>query len=693
MYRRCIELLNEFLTKAEKLSNVGDLDCLISEYYEKLGDTGETPEINTLMDKLCRVTQRLIDLRSDTEAVQKLSELSFEERIELEQVERIIDGNLLCYHFQPIVSAVDGSVFSYEALMRPIGSPLITPFHILKYADLTDRLRDIERATFLNVLGLLDKDPDMFYGRPVFINSIPNITLPKADSDRISALLVKYSDKAVIEMTESGELDEHRYRILKEEYRSNNVRIAIDDYGTGYSNIKNLLDYMPNFVKIDRSLLSEIQNSQKKRHFVRETIDFCHDNGILALAEGVETSEELRAVILLGVDLIQGYYTARPSPEVIESIDEDIAAEIRRCRAELRDGIASKQYVAADGERIMLDALVRDGYSSVLIGKDLPEGARVTVAGTPSNETAISVYASRLFKGTIAIDNVSLLSIREAPCIELLSNSDVTVEIIGENRLNGGGIRVPHDARLNVTGNGALTIKIDNSDYYGIGDDLASKNGEIVFAHDSMLTIDANGQRGVGIGSGMGGGKIIIKSGKYLISQQGGYGVCIGTFADHAELDIHDCDLETKLSTAKGTALGSLYSSTDIHLWRSSYRCFAGGLTMVGIGSPDGDYSKVTIDNANISIDVRGDECTAVGSLNGLSDISVSKASFRVNAGGNNALVFGSRDNKTRLSVVNADVGVELATENESFTSAAKEDMIIQGGRCLFSINGVERSI
>ena len=125
-------------------------------------------------------------------------------------------------------------------------------------------------------------------------------------------------------------LDDSNLDRLKEFFASLDIDIAVDDYGTGYSNISNLLRYMPNYVKIDRSLLSEIQNKPQKQHFVREIIDFCHNNDILALAEGVETSEELSQVIHLGADLIQGFYTARPSATPIERIDDTVRSQIKR---------------------------------------------------------------------------------------------------------------------------------------------------------------------------------------------------------------------------------------------------------------------------------------------------------------------------------------------------------------------------
>ena len=104
-------------------------------------------------------------------------------------------------------------------------------------------------------------------------------------------------------------------------------QIAIDDYGTGYSNIVNLMRYSPQIIKIDRFLVADIHTDQNKQMFVKSTIDFARLNDIKVLAEGVETSDELRMVITLGVDYVQGYYTGRPVAEPIPVIAENIRKE------------------------------------------------------------------------------------------------------------------------------------------------------------------------------------------------------------------------------------------------------------------------------------------------------------------------------------------------------------------------------
>ena len=86
--------------------------------------------------------------------------------------------------------------------------------------------------------------------------------------------------------------------------------------------------YAPQIIKIDRFLVTDIHKDQNKQMFVRTTVEFAKMNDIKVLAEGVETSNEMRMVIDLGVDYIQGYYTGKPSPEIVQNIDPDIKKEI-----------------------------------------------------------------------------------------------------------------------------------------------------------------------------------------------------------------------------------------------------------------------------------------------------------------------------------------------------------------------------
>ena len=266
---------------------------------------------------LIQMQEKLEHFRSSKFTVKNraFDSLGSEEKMQYKLVSKILDENLLDYCFQPIVSAVDGSVYAYEALMRSRTETKVSPLSIIKYAAMQERLSDVERATFLNVIQLIDKNEERLGNKRVFINSIPGVSVGEESVEELDNYLASHSERVVVELTEEAELKDSELEKLKAYFGKLHIDIAVDDYGTGYSNVSNLLRYMPDFVKIDRSLLSDIHEYPQKQHFVREIIDFCHDNGIKALAEGVETAEELQTVIHLGADLIQGFYTARPSAD------------------------------------------------------------------------------------------------------------------------------------------------------------------------------------------------------------------------------------------------------------------------------------------------------------------------------------------------------------------------------------------
>ncbi len=241
----------------------------------------------------------------------------------------LIKKNLFIYNFQPIIDARTGEIYAYEALMRTTSEIGMNPGEILKIAEDYNRLYDIERATFENVLEFINKNYSKFVGKRVFINTIPGHFLNEKDYERINYRYGQLLSDCVIEITEQNDLsDEELNRIKNFDGKGSGCQLAVDDYGAGYSNIVNLLRYKPDVIKIDRYLISDIHNDINKQMFVKSTIDFAQMNGIKTVAEGVETIEELKAVISYGVDLIQGFYTARPSPDPLDTLPDKIKYEI-----------------------------------------------------------------------------------------------------------------------------------------------------------------------------------------------------------------------------------------------------------------------------------------------------------------------------------------------------------------------------
>ncbi len=241
----------------------------------------------------------------------------------------LIEKNLFAYHFQPIVSAKTGEVYAYEALMRTDSSIGMNPLQVLDAAKEYNRLYEIERATMFNIMERFAADSGSFGDAKVFINTIPGYFLKGEDIEELSDRYGAYMNRFVFELTEQNTVsDEELNTIRSLSGRADLNQIAIDDYGTGHSNIVNLMRYAPQIIKIDRFLITDIHRDQNKQMFVRSTVEFAKLNGIRVLAEGVETSNELRTVIDLGVDLIQGYYTGKPAPQPIPEIAADIKMEI-----------------------------------------------------------------------------------------------------------------------------------------------------------------------------------------------------------------------------------------------------------------------------------------------------------------------------------------------------------------------------
>ena len=682
-------LIHEYLDKISSVTTKEEFDRLTREYKAKVKPSESDESVRALWQKCTGIGRQMVRLKGggeDYSRSRRLEAMSEEERAEFSEAERVVDENFFFYHFQPIVSSQDGEIYSYEALMRPISGMGTTPKQILKYAQLTERLDEIERQTFMNILSTIDSQKTQFRGRRVFINSIPDTKITGDDLSAVSELLMKHSDTAVVELIEKADPEEGELNAIKERYRNMGVKLAIDNYGAAYSNVKNLTRYMPDYVKIDRALLSEIQLSPKKRRFVREIIEFCHDNGIMALAEGIETSEELRTVILLGVDLIQGYYSGKPAAEIIDSISDEIRDEIRRFQKERQEGRDHKEYRADKDERISLSRLTREDIRTVIIGGS----GDVVLVGSGTLDTRIHLEVEEGFSGSITLDCARLSNDKGQPCIDLGDGCEVTLFLTGDNRMEMGGIRVPQSSRLSVRGSGRLVIKLDSPEYYGIGNGAGSTHGELLFDQSGSITIDAHGQTGVGIGA-WDGGKISIVQGQYALNLSGDLGVGIGALFKDSVMELHDCGISSDISLSRGTAVGSLCADCDVHLYKTSARLYLAGTELVGVGSVAGSSAKVKINDSSVIVNMRGVRCSAAAALEGESFVHIERTGFRITSGGEKALAFGgyTEDNLTEL--INADTSVKLETDLDTGEYYSPGKVKIVGGRSRFLVNGVER--
>ena len=116
----------------------------------------------------------------------------------------------------------------------------------------------------------------------------------------------------VIEITEAEAIDREAME-AKRRAPSSSGMFALDDYGSGYSNEGSLLELSPRFIKVDLTIIRGIDTDPDKQQIVQNIVAYAHPRSMQIIAEGVETAAELRKVIELGADALQGYFLAKPA--------------------------------------------------------------------------------------------------------------------------------------------------------------------------------------------------------------------------------------------------------------------------------------------------------------------------------------------------------------------------------------------
>ena len=655
-------------------------------YY---GTAEGTPRTRTDYESLVSVA--LSRKNGQKQHIQKLNAdgLNDAQIEEAKVVNEILDKNMINYHFQPIINVRNGEIFAYEALMRVDTKPVIPPVLVIKYAGLINRLYDIENATFNNVLDYVAANSDNFKpDAKIFINSIPGQRLKSKDVKEIAEKSKAFAGRLVVEFTEQSEIDDQELADMKKEYLKAGFETAVDDYGTGYSNVSNLLRYMPNYVKIDRALLANIQESPQKQHFVKDIIEFCHDNNIMALAEGVETSEEVETVIDLGVDLIQGFYTARPSARIIKNIPEAIKDEIVKYSISRGVSHTKRDYVAGREARISLPLLIKDGYNTIHVTSGFVTHRDLHIIGVPGDEAQVSLEIENGYKGKIAIENCSFIGRDNMPAINIGDDCEVVLSLTGENALVDGGIKVSPTSNLTFEGVGNLSISTTGVETYGIGNDMDSYHGDLVFDQDGLIEITVNANKSVAIGSGLG-GHLTIRRGMYKLNLMGQSSIGIGSNYGDIDPVIGNCYIRINSVALSAIGIGSFMGRCDMMIEHCSVNMNFEGSEVVMIGSKHSEKLQVSIYSATVIAQSKAHDITVVGSGTAApTNITIDYVTLRVDLGGKQAGIYRGMDDRVKVRVSNSKVEGVIFTSIDMPKHAQDMDFKVWGSITKLDING-----
>ncbi len=247
-----------------------------------------------------------------------------------EAINKLIDEQLIRFAFQPIVDLKTGEIYAYEALMRPLITNFNGPLEVLSVAAAQSKLPQLERLIMSVIFDTIDKNINVIGDKYIFINSIPS---EASEDNRLQLVDIlkeqygQYFHKVIIEILERDSRDEEGLVRGVTHLKENGLQIAIDDFGSGYSNEVRIIKLSPNIVKIDMELIQGISDNADKQIIVKGIVDFCHNKNIRIVAEGVENKEDLNYLININVDYVQGYYLARPNFEFLD-ITSDKKLEI-----------------------------------------------------------------------------------------------------------------------------------------------------------------------------------------------------------------------------------------------------------------------------------------------------------------------------------------------------------------------------
>jgi EAL domain-containing protein (putative c-di-GMP-specific phosphodiesterase class I) len=219
--------------------------------------------------------------------------------------ENLVKPEDLSAVFQPIVSLDGGKLFAYEALVR-CRIPNFTPpvlFEHAAAAQATGRLGRMIREIAVPLCS----------GTPLFVNLHP-AELEEGWLVRPDDPVFSHDDDIYLEVTESAPMTHFRLcvNVLHEVCGRGGVHLVIDDLGAGYSNLNLIADLEPRVVKLDRKLVQDLDKKPRQQKVVASVVRLCEDLRAGVVAEGIETRDELSAVIDSGAHYGQGYLLARP---------------------------------------------------------------------------------------------------------------------------------------------------------------------------------------------------------------------------------------------------------------------------------------------------------------------------------------------------------------------------------------------
>lgn len=245
-----------------------------------------------------------------------------EDRARLEAALRLaVEREELVLYFQPIVSAHNGQLMSFETLVRwqhPEWG-MVSPARFIPVAEETGLIRALDAWVLRAACAqLADWRRERWPMLRLSVNvSADELAQPDYFQTVVAVLALNDlpAEALVLEMTESAVMTQpEQVTLTLQQLRTYGVVLAMDDFGTGYSSLSYLKQLPLHKVKIDQSFVRDVLSDDKDALFVQLVTDLAHRLSLTVVAEGVESAGQARALIASGCDKLQGFWLARPMP-------------------------------------------------------------------------------------------------------------------------------------------------------------------------------------------------------------------------------------------------------------------------------------------------------------------------------------------------------------------------------------------
>ncbi|ABZ84638.1 signal transduction protein, putative [Heliomicrobium modesticaldum Ice1] len=410
----------------------GDIDTVL-DFLERLAEDLRSQSLAVVNETLSGLLREPLDLHLGWAILRPTSGLSLESLVynALKEATAIAKGHSDAkwsrriwelkeamaedrFHvvYQPLLSLEKGEIIGYEALCRgPVDSYFASPSVLFPLAEKADLLYPLERQIREKAIA---ECGELLRDQLLFLNISPSVVKdPEFAQGNTRRLIAEHGlrpHNIVFEITERTAIDDFgSFRKTLKHYREQGFRVAVDDAGAGYSSLQAIAELQPDFIKIDMSLVRDIDTSSIKQALMETFVTFGRKIGAKIVAEGIETEKELRFLSQIGVDIGQGFFIGRPLPKREGPSAEAIAVladKKNRLRAEPLHAVTVGSLVE-ECHGLQKDQLTREAMrhfqrhadcnSLVILDGEMPVGLvmRDKMYSHLANQYGVALYADR----------------------------------------------------------------------------------------------------------------------------------------------------------------------------------------------------------------------------------------------------------------------------------------------------------